>query len=85
MVDGIAPFGLWNKAVPAPSHVLLDASWNDGWNLQLDAGDETFAIWASVPVVVTDGEGRELPQERNGSFALCALGEGVTSLHIARR
>jgi len=85
IVEGIGPLGLWNKTVPAPSHVLLDARWNDGWDLQVNADGETIAIWASDPVLIKDGEGRELAQERSGSFVLCALGEGVTSLHVTRR
>ena len=85
VVEGIAPLGLWNKAVPAPSHVLLNAEWNDAWDIRLDAPGETFAIWASALIVVTDQDGKKLPIEQQGSFALCSLGEDVASLHIARR
>lgn len=84
-VEGVAPLGLWNKVVPAPSHVLLNAEWNDAWDIQLDASGETFAIWTSDPIVVTDQNGKQLPTQQHGSFALCPLGEGVSSLHIARR
>lgn len=85
LVDGISPLGLWNKTVPAPSHVLLDATWDNGWHLNVYADGETIAIWTSDPVSIKDGNGHELAQERNGSFVLCALGEGVTSVHITRR
>lgn len=84
-VDNIAPLGLWNKVIPAPAHVLLGADWNDAWDIQLDAVGEMFAIWAVDPIVVTDQDGRELAIEQKGSFALCLLGEGVSSLHITRR
>ncbi len=83
--EGIAPLGLWNKIIPAPSHVLLKAEWNNAWDIRLDAPGETFAIWASDPIVVTDQDGTELTVERQGSFALCLLGEGVASLRITRR
>jgi hypothetical protein len=85
LVDDIAPLGLWDKAIPAPAHVLLSADWNNGWDIQLDAVGETFAIWAANPIVVRDQTGRELPIEQKGSFALCLLSEGVSSLHITRR
>jgi len=83
--EGIAPLGLWNKVVPAPSHVLLSAEWNGAWDIRLDAVGETFAIWATNPIVVRDQDGRELTIEQKGSLALCLLGEGVSSLHITRR
>jgi len=83
--DDIAPLGLWNKVIPAPSHVLLGADWNNAWDIRLDAVGETFAIWAVNPIIVTDQNGRELAIEQKGSFALCLLGEGVSSLHITRR
>ncbi|MBU1049899.1 hypothetical protein KKG90_07755 [Candidatus Bipolaricaulota bacterium] len=83
--DGIAPLGLWNKTVPAPSHVLVHAEWNEAWNIWLDAPGETFAIWSADPIIVTDQDGRELSLEQEGPFALCLLSEGVSSLRIARR
>jgi len=85
VAEGIAPLGLWNKIVPAPSHVLLNAEWNDAWDIRLDASGETFAIWTSDPIVVRDQDGRQLPKQQQGSLTLCPLGEGVSSLHIARR
>jgi hypothetical protein len=85
MMDGVAPLGLWEKAVPAPSHVILDAEWKDGWKVQLDAPNETFAVWSSDPVCVRDQNGKELETNRQDSFTLCALGENVSALHITRR
>jgi hypothetical protein len=83
--DGIAPLGLWDKIVPAPSHVLAHAEWNEAWSIRLDAPGETFAIWSADPIIVTDQNGRELSLEQEGPFALCLLSEGVSSLRIARR
>lgn len=85
MAGGIAPIGLWNKTVPAPAHVVHDAQYRDGWTIKVDAKHEIFATWAPAPIVIKDQDGRELPQEMNGPFVLTMLGEGVSSLHIARR
>ncbi len=84
-IEGIAPLGLWEKAVPAPSHVLLDAEWKDGWTIRLDAPGETFAVWTSEPIRICNQEGNDLSTHRQGALVLCPIGEGVTSLHIARR
>ncbi len=83
--DGIAPLGLRGKVVPAPSHVILDAEWANGWKIHLDAPSETFAIWSSAPICIYDEREKELETVRQGSFTFCSLGGNVSMLEIKRR
>ncbi len=83
--DGIALLGLWNKIVPGPNRMIQTVTWLEGWDIQLQVPGESIAIRAGGPIVVTDQDGKELPQQHEGAFALCTLGEGVSSLHVARR
>ncbi len=85
---GIAPLGLWNKLVPAPAGVLLDATVLDndrGWTLQLAAPGASIAMWSDDAIRVEDESGRVLDVRREGNVHLCPLGSDVATLGIFRR
>ena len=83
--DGIAPIGLAGKLVLAPADVLLRATWDGAWTIDLGAAGETFVVHAPHPLVVTDQDGASLEIERDGPLAFIPVEEGVSSLRIARR
>lgn len=83
--EGIAPFGVWEKIVPAPASVIEAASWNRGWHVNVRAPGDSFAIHAVCGIDVSDQEGRLLPQESRGSLTVVPLDETISALHITRR
>jgi hypothetical protein len=85
LIGGIAPIGFGDKLLPTSTRGLIDARWTDGWELQLGSVSCEFSVWADVPIVLTDQDGKELKTQQGDSVVVCSLGEGVSSLHIARR
>jgi hypothetical protein len=85
---GMAPLGLWDKLVPAPADVLLDAALLEGergWTLVLAAPGATLAVWSDDPIRVEDENRRVLDVQKEGSLHLCPLGSDVVTLDILRR
>ena len=83
--EGIAPLGFTEKSVPASTISIREATWDGRWQIELDAVAERFAVWSDSALRVSDQDGNELMIERTGPLTGIAVGEGVSSLAVARR